>query len=66
MIAPRFELLSSVTTELFRRLCQRNMFVKNYQGCSPFVVASTGWASLDVVYYLMKINPAAALASFRS
>ena len=39
--------------------------MKNYQGCSPFVVASTGRASLDVVFYLMKINPAAALASFR-
>ena len=39
--------------------------MKNYQGCSPLVVASTGRASLDVVFYLMKINPAAALASFR-
>ena len=44
---------------------QASVRMTNHDGCVPFMVASLSLASLDVVWYLMVADPAAALASVR-
>ena len=45
---------------------EASISMTNHQGCSLFMLASLSTASLDVLWYLMRANPAVAVASLRS
>ena len=45
---------------------EASISMTNHQGCSLFMLASLSTASLDVLWYLMRANPAVAVASLCS
>ena len=45
---------------------EASISMTNHQGCSLFMLASLSTTSLDVLWYLMRANPAVAVASLRS